>query len=443
MPKYDIGVRCDYFLPMKDGRADVLRDIFLGINGATIQSVIPWKEDLEKNCKEFFHARDQVVMPGLINGHTHLPMTLFRGLEDDVPFHVWLFDRILPLESKFVSSDFVRVGTELAALECIRFGTTTVTDMYMYCGSVADVIDRAGLRGIASQTWASFPLPEDKDVGTNKTPVFEALLEKYKNHDRVQIGLGPHAPYSCEDDILKEIVRLRDTYGSTIQIHVSETKNEVEEAQKKYGKTPVARLNDLGILQKGTICAHCVHLDDHDLEIMKKSGASVVYNPDSNTKLGSGIAPIVKYLSRGIPVALGTDGSASNNDLSLFGAMDLGTKIQKQASNSSTAMIGEQALRIATWEGARALGLGDVTGSLEEGKKADIICIDLNFPHMQPVHNITSQLVYSANGLEVDSVICNGAFLMRDKKILEFNAAKIREEADHYRDEIQKALKEI
>lgn len=442
--KYSFGIRADYFLPMKNGKAESQRDIFLGITGSKITAITPWRDGLEKDCAEFLHAQDQVVMPGLVNGHTHLAMTLFRGLEDDVPFHVWLFERILPLEAKFVSADFVRVGSELAALECIRFGTTTVTDMYMYCDSVADVIDRAGLRGVLSQTFASFPLPEDKDVGTNKIPVFERFHARYKNHERVTASLGPHAPYTCEDSLLKEVAALADRTGAPIQIHVSETRKEVEEARAKYRESPVERLKRLGILRKGTICAHCVHLDEADQKIMQESGASVVYNPDSNTKLGSGIAPIPSYLAKGIPVAFGTDGSASNNDLSLFGAMDLGTKIQKQALGDTTAMSAEQALRLATYEGARAIGLGNKIGSLEVGKLADLICVDLSDPHMQPVHSIASQLVYSASGLEVDTVFCNGVPLMRKKKIINtLDQAKIRKEADLYRDKIQEELRKI
>lgn len=434
-----LGIRCDHFLSMAAGEAIPQRDIFVGIKDGKIAEVSPWTAEAETRCDQFIDARNQVVLPGLINGHTHLAMTLFRGLEDDVPFHQWLFERILPLEAKLVDREFVRVGTELAALECIRFGVTTVCDMYFYADQIADVIDRAGLRALVSQVFAAGPLPEDRELGTDKAKLFEQLRSKYAAHPRITPMLGPHAPYTCDDVILKKVAQISEQTGAPVTIHLSETEHEVQDSFKEHGKTPVKRLYDLGLLQRRAICAHGVHLDEADQALIKKSGAAIVYNPDSNLKLSSGIAPIARYLADGVQVAFGTDGSASNNDLSLFGAMDVGTKLQKLANHSNTAMVAAQALKCATWGGAHALGLGDRVGSIEVGKEADLICVDLDFPHMQPVHDVRSQLVYAAQGLEVDTVICRGQVLMRGKKIRALNSSRIMEEVAQWRTRIQSA----
>lgn len=439
--KYSLGIECDYFLSMKNGEVLPERNIFIGIQDNKIVHIAPQSKELRQNCDELIEAKNQVVMPGFVNGHTHLPMSLMRGLEDDLPFQQWLFERILPLEQKLVTADFVRIGTELSALECIRFGTTTVADMYFYAQDVVNVWDKAGLRGLISQVFADFPLPEDSVLGNDKSHLFAQLHERCTGHSRLHASLGPHAPYSCGDETLKKVRALSDKFGAPVQIHLSETRNEVEESIKKYGKTPVQRLYDVGFLSSKTICAHCVHLNEADMELMHKSEAHAIYNPDSNLKLSSGIAPIPQYLSKGISVGLGTDGAASNNDLSMFSAMDVGTKIQKLAAGRNDIMSAEQALRLATYSGAKALGLLDQVGSLEIGKRADIAIVDLNFPHMQPVHNIASQLVYSAQGLEVHTVICDGRILMENKKIQVLDETTIYHEAQGLRDKIQTALR--
>lgn len=441
--KFDLGVFAETFLSMKDSRAVVEKNIFLGVVKGEIVEICPWKKSLRSKCKKFIDGKGQVCLPGMVNGHSHLPMTLFRGLEDDVPFHVWLFERILPLEGKMVSKDFVKVGTELAALECIRFGVTTVNEMYFYAAETAAALDRAGMRGIVSQTVAKFPLPEDKDLGTDKFKVFRDAKKKFSKSNRIEIGLAPHAPYSCDDALLRKVLEVADETNSPIHIHVSETAKEVEDSKKEFGITPVERLQKLGLLRSRTLCAHCVHLDDVDIEIFKKSGASVLYNPDSNMKLASGIAPVAEYLKEGIPVSLGTDGSASNNDLSIFGAMDIGTKLQKLAFQDSTAMTAEQALVAATIGGAKALGLGDKVGSLEVGKRADFIFVDFQFPHLQPVHNPVSHLVYAAQGLEVDTVVCDGKLLMEKKKFKTLNEKSVYKKATAWRNKIAKELGQL
>ena len=439
---YDLVIRCDYFVPMCEAPVpEVQRDVFLGIRNGEIAEIAA--KDISGRAKKFIDARDKAVLPGLVNGHTHLAMTLFRGLEDDLPFQKWLFERILPLESKLVDRDFVRIGTELGAIESIRFGVTSVCDMYFFAETSAEVIDRAGIRALVGQVFASVPFPEDKVVGSDKAAAFRKLYDKYTRHPRIVPTLAPHAPYTCSEAVLREVTVLSNEYGCPIHIHVSETQAEVEESRRRHGKTPVQYLYELGILKGKTVCAHCVHLDEADADLFHKSGASVVYNPDSNLKLSSGIAPISRYLKKGIPVAIGTDGAASNNDLSIFGAMDIGTKIQKLAQSDNTAMVAGQTLRCATIGGATALGIDDKVGSLEVGKRADIVIVDLKFPHMQPVHNIISQLVYSAQGLEVDTVICDGKLLMESKKVLALDEERVFREAAIMRDKIQQAIGEL
>jgi 5-methylthioadenosine/S-adenosylhomocysteine deaminase len=439
--KFEIGIFAETLLPMSGGKMSVEKKRFLGINDGKIAYAGPWKASLKSQCKKFIDGTGMVALPGFVNGHTHLPMTLFRGLEDDVPFHVWLFERILPLEGQMVSRSFVKDGTELAALECIRFGVTTVNEMYFYAGETAAVLERAGIRAIVSQTMADFPLPEDKDLGADKFALVAGLQKKYRGHTRIEIGFGPHAPYSCGDELLKRVAT--ESKGAPIHIHVSETAKEVKDSQEKYGISPVERLDKLGILRPRTICAHCVHLDAQDREIFVKSGASAVYNPDSNAKLCSGIAPVADYIKRGIPVAFGTDGAASNNDLSMFGAMDLGTKLQKLSLSDPLAMKAADALLAATYGGARALGLENVIGSLEEGKSADIVLVDLSHPHLQPVNDPVSHLVYSAQGMEVDTVLCEGKVLLEGREFRTLKAEPIYKKAESWRKKIAANLKKL
>lgn len=441
--KFDWGIRARYALPMRDPEVRTEEDFFIGVKGTRISFAGPFKKSLQARSKKFLDAKGMVVLPGLVNAHTHLAMTLFRGLEDDVPLKTWLFERIFPLEGQFVAPDFIKAGTELAALECIRFGTTTVSDMYFYPETSIRVWEDYGLRGVFGQAFIGFPIPEDKKLGPDRFARFNRLFEKFKDHPRIEIALAPHAPYTCDDELLKAVARRAKETGALIHIHLAEAPHEVPDSVKKHGKTPVEHLNELGVLGPRTLCAHGVHLSESDRRIMKQTGAHVVHNPDSNCKLGSGVAPVAAYLRDGIPVALGTDGSASNNDLSLFGVMDLATKLQKVTHGDSTALTAAQALWMATRGGAEALRMQDRIGSLEEGKEADFILVDLEFPHMQPVYDPVSHLVYSAQGLEVDTVFCAGKPLLRGKKFVGFSASGAYKRAETFRKKISKHLEKL
>jgi 5-methylthioadenosine/S-adenosylhomocysteine deaminase len=437
---FDLGIRADYFLNVSSQKVSVERNRFIGIKGNQIEEVTSAKASQKKDCKRYWDLGGRIVMPGMVNGHVHLPMTLFRGLEDDVSFHTWLFERILPLEAELVSPAFVRDGVELAAWESIRFGVTTLNEMYFFIEEALRVLDRVGLRAIVSQPLAMFPLPEDKLVGLDKFAHVLKMRKRYGLHPRLEVGLGPHAPYSCDDAQLKKVGEMARELGMPIHIHVAETAREVEEHISKHKESPLSRLERLGVLRPRTICAHMVHLSEADRSLLKKSGASVVYNPDSNAKLGSGIAPICDYLKRSIPVGLGTDGAASNNDLSLFGAMDLGAKLQKLAAGDPSAYKAESALYSATLGGATALGWQDRIGSIEAGKRADLVVMDLNQPHLNPRNDLVSHLVYAAQGLEVTSVIVDGKVLMEDRNMKTVDPSAISRKAERWRSQIQKAL---
>lgn len=439
MKRFDLGVYAESLLPMRGGEAKLETKRFIGIKDGAIVEVGPWKPARKRECKRFLDGTGKLCLPGFVNGHTHLAMTLFRGLEDDVPFHTWLFERILPLEAAMVSKKFVHDGTALAALECIRFGVTTVNEMYFFTEESASLLEKVGLRGIVSQAIADFPLPEDKVVGSDKFSLFHALRKKFARSKLVEIGLGPHAPYSCSDELLRRVGDTAREAGAPIHIHVSETAREVEESRSKYGMSPVERLAKLGVLGKRTLCAHCVHLDARDRDLFAESGAAAIYNPDSNMKLGSGVAPVTDYLRRRIPLAFGTDGSASNNSLNMIGALNLGTKLQKLATADNVGMVAAEALVAATYGGAKALGLRDV-GSLETGKRADFILVDLKHPHMQPMHDPVSHLIYSASGMEVSATVCEGRVLYLDGKFLTIDAKKTYSQAAAWAKKIQKQL---
>lgn len=442
MNEFDLGLRCGHLMPMTGGEVTEYKNQFVGVRGAEIVKVCDWQESFRSQCSHFIDAQDKAVMPGLINAHTHLAMTLFRGFEDDVPFDVWLFQRVLPAERELVNEEFVRVGTSLAALESIRFGVTTVSDMYFYTQTIAEVIDTAGLRAFIGQAWSDYPLPEDPDLGRDKVKLFKNFNQKYAQHPRIYPALSPHAPYSCTDEIWQEVVDLAEKHDVLIHTHVSETENEVKESIEKYQMTPVKRLQKLGVL-KHAICAHSIHLNDEDIEIYKTEGAAMIYNPDSNLKLSSGVAPIPKYFKANVPVAMGTDGAASGNNLSIIQAINVGTKLQKLVNHDNTSMTAAHALNAATLGGARALRLADRIGSIEEGKLADIIAVDLSSPHMKPLYSVAGQMAYSANGLDVDTTICHGQVLMENKKILSMNVEEVYAQVDRYQEKMQTELEKL
>ncbi len=383
------------------------------------------KEGIE--AKKKIDAKKGLILPGLINGHTHAAMSLFRGLADDLPLMEWLNNYIFPVESR-MDGNFVYIGTRLACAEMILSGTTTFCDMYLFEEEVATAAREAGMRCLVGEVLYDFPSPNYGPIkkGFEYT---EQLIRKWQNDPMVSIAVEPHSPFTCSPDLLVTSSKLALTHGVPLIIHLAETRSEVDELEKKYGKTPVEYLLSLDILGPHLIADHCVHLDSEDIEILAEHKVRVIDNPESNMKLASGVAPVPELLARGVVVGLGTDGCASNNNLDLLGEMDMAAKLHKVHNMDPTVMDALTVLKMATIEGARALGLEGLTGSLEPGKKADLIVVDSQSPHMTPMYNPFSHLVYSARGNDVVHAIINGHQVMENRNLLTLNLTEIMTDA--------------
>jgi len=380
-------------------------------------------------------GRGCLTMPGLVNAHTHAPMALFRGLVDDLPLKVWLEEYIFPAEGRWVDADFVFWGTLLACAEMIRSGTTTFVDGYFFEEQVARAVEQAGLRAILGEGILDFPTPDSPSPAESFKKA-EAFLQHYRNSSLIHPALFPHSVYTCSPVLLGKCKELREFYGAPMIIHLAETRNEVEEVYNKYGKSPVNHMENLGLLSPSLIACHCVWLTDVEMDLLARRGVKVVHNPESNMKLASGVAPIPELLARGVPVGLGTDGCASNNNLDLFQEMDSAAKLHKVHRLDSTVMPADVVLHMATLGGAKVLGLDKEIGSLEVGKKADVIVLDFNRPHLQPIYNITSHLVYSATGADVRDVIIDGQLVMQNRQLLTLDEEKILRKAKEWHKKI-------
>jgi len=358
-------------------------------------------------------ARGGIIMPGLINAHTHAAMTCFRGLADDLPLMTWLNDYIFPAEAK-LTFDTVRHGTRLACSEMILSGTTTFCDMYLFEDAVAQAAKEAGMRAVVGEVIYDFPSPNYGPVekGLKYT---EDLIEKWRDDPLITIAVEPHSAYVCSPELLQKLRAIADQNGVPMVIHLAETEREVNDIRKRYGRTPVGHLAEIGFLSSNLIADHCVALTSEDMSLLKDFDVKVAHNPESNMKLASGIAPIPELLKLGITVGIGTDGCASNNNLDMFQEIDTVAKLHKVHTLDPTVMDVRTVVRMATIDGARVLGIGDITGSLEAGRKADIIIIDIRRPHLMPMYNVYSHLVYAANGSDVVTTIVNGQVLMQDR----------------------------
>lgn len=440
MKHFDLVLRCGSLVTMAGGKYETLKDRFLGVVGTRIAEISPWTDEGWKSSRTL-DARDQIVMPGLVNAHSHLPMTLFRGLGDDLPFHDWLNKYILPLEGKLVAPDFVRVGTELACAESILGGVTTLYDMYYFEDVIAEVVDRFGLRGVLGETVFDFAAPDNKAKDGSDYRILDKLVERWGTHERIRPMIAPHAPYTCSDATLKGAAAYAQKKNILLGIHVSETRGEVEGSLKDHGKTPAQRLYDLGVMEARCCFAHCVHVTPTEIALMERTETSAVYNPESNMKLGAGAMPLRALLDGGVTVALGTDGPASNNDLNIFKEMDTGAKLQKLTESRNDAVTAPELLRMATLGGAEALGLGKITGSLEVGKFADFIIVDPRVPHMQPLYDVAAQLVYASTGQEVRTSVCHGKVLMEDRRIVGLDMTGLLKRVDEMRLRVEHALR--
>ena len=390
-------------------------------------------------CRQTIDATGKVIIPGLVNTHTHIPMVLFRGISDDLDLQEWLTKYIFPAEGKNVTEDFVRAGTRLGLAEMIRGGTTTYCDMYYFEDAIADETFKAGVRGVLGETIIQFPVPD------NKTPedamrYSETFIKKWQNNPLITPALAPHAPYTLSTDHLKAIKNLSDRLNAPLVIHLAETQTEVNEITEKYGARPIEYLEKIGFLNDRTIAAHVVFANENEIGILKNRGVGVAHNPQSNMKLASGVSPVPQMLNAGIAVGLGTDGAASNNDLNLWEEMDTAAKLHKVFSKDPKVLTAEQAFEMATIRGARALNLETQIGSIEIGKRADIVLVDFGGLHQTPFYNYYSHLVYATKASDVLTVIINGRIVMRDRRLLTLDENAIKKDANLYRDKIIKSL---
>jgi len=384
---------------------------------------------------------EAILMPGLINTHTHAAMSLLRGIADDLRLQDWLEKYIFPAEAKNVTPDFVLWGTRLACLEMMLSGTTTFVDMYYFEDRVAQAAKEAGMRGVLGETILKFKSP-DSATPNDALQFTEKFIQQYKNDPLIVPAPAPHAIFTNEDRDLRAARQLADKYSVPVIIHLSETKVENDDALRTRGMSPTRLLDTLGVLNGPTIAAHGVWLDDADMKILKERGTGIAHCPSSNMKLASGVAPVIKLLGLGIPVGLGTDGPAgSNNDFDMMEEMNLAADLQKVTTGDPTALNAEQAIAMATIQGARVAGLEKQTGSLEPGKRADLITLRLDRPHAVPLYNVYSQIVYALKGSDVEDVMINGKPIVHEGRSLTLDEKLILAKAKEYGAKVAASLK--
>jgi 5-methylthioadenosine/S-adenosylhomocysteine deaminase len=393
------------------------------VAGGRILSVTPLAEGVDVSAAAagtdviLVDATDRFIVPGLVNAHGHAPMVLFRGIADDLRLMQWLQEFIFPAEKNNVTAAFVKSGTELAALEMIRSGTTTFADMYYFEDQVAEACDAAGMRCVAGETLIEFPAPANKTI-PEALAYTEKFLKRWAGHPRVTAAVAPHSTYLANPDTIKAAKALADRYDAPILIHLSESADEQKTVRERYGKTPTEHARDLGLLRKGVLGAHGIWLTDADRKILRDAEVGIAHCPQSNMKLASGTAPVREMLAEGMRLGLGTDGAASNNDLDMFEEMATAAFLAKHAAGDPTVAPAAKVLEMATLGGARALGMEDRIGSLEAGKRADVVGVDVSAPRMTPMFDAVSHLVYAAKGADVRHVVVEGRVVMRDRAVL-------------------------
>lgn len=406
----------------------------VAIRKDTITAIGPAIDFSDWSAARIIDAKGGIIMPGLINSHTHAAMTCFRGLADDLQLMTWLNDHIFPAEAK-LDDQKVYLGALLACAEMIMSGTTCFCDMYLFEDAVARAAKQAGVRAVVGEVLYDFDSPNYGPIekGFEYT---QTLIDTWKDDPLVTIAVEPHSAYLCQPELLKKAFSLTQSYSIPLVIHLAESKSEVAQIKERYDRTPVEHLAEIEVLAPNVLACHCVELTENDISLLQRFDVKVAHNAESNMKLASGVAPIPKLLNAGICVGLGTDGCASNNDLDLFLEMDSVAKLHKAKTLDPTAMNARTVLKMATIQSARALGLNQVIGSLETGKKADLIVIDTNKPHLTPMFNPVSHLVYAAMGSDVTTSIINGSVVMEDRQLISLDLKSVMED-------INKIAKEI
>src|SRR5438552_11085866 len=425
-----------------DGTRTIYDDGAVVVRGDKIVAVGPRAEvEAKYASSQTIDARGKLVLPGFINGHTHVPMTLFRGLHDDVTLNDWLYKYIFPAEAKNVNEEFVRWGTRLAAAEQIRSGVTTFADMYYFEDAIAEETKAAGMRGVLGQTFIDFPGRDNKTHDQLLTCA-ERFLQRWRNDPLIHAAVAPHSIYTDSEQTLKDAATLARKYNAPILIHVAEMKKELDESLEKNHATPVQYLDRIGLLGPDVLAAHCIYVNDTDRKILAERKVGCAHNPSSNMMLASGIAPVVEERAAGIAVGLGTDGPAgSNNDFNLMEEIDLAAKLQKISKMDPRALGARGAVEMATIDGARALHLEKQIGSLEPGKKADLILISLDAPNAVPMFDAYSQLAYSLKAADIETVVIGGRVVMRNHKLLTVNEPAAIAKAREYQTKIAASLK--
>jgi 5-methylthioadenosine/S-adenosylhomocysteine deaminase len=418
----------------------VIDDGGIAISNGHIVAIGPRAEiEGAYTARQRVDSRGKVLAPGLINGHTHIPMVLFRGLADDLDLQEWLTKYIFPAEAKNVTEQFVRVGARLGLAEMIRGGTTTYCDMYYFEDAIADETAKAGVRGVLGETVIDFPVADNKTYAEGLAYA-ERFVARWKGHELIIPAIAPHAPYTVSEEHLKAARAFSDRTGAPIVIHIAETKREVDDMVKAKGASPVAYLDRIGFLNDRVIAAHMVWPQGSDIAVLQKRGVGVVHNPQSNMKLAAGVAPVPKMLNDGVLLGLGTDGAASNNDLNMWEEMDTVAKLHKVFTGDPKVISAQQAFEFATIRGAQALHLEKEIGSLEVGKRADLLVINRDTLNQIPVYNIYSDLVYATKAADVETVIINGRIVMRERRLLTLDEAAVKVEARAFRDKIIKSV---
>ena len=436
MQKVDLVITADWIIPIVPADT-VLTDHAIVIDDGKIIALVA-KTEVEQRfqVKETVSLNKHILMPGLINAHGHLAMSLLRGYADDLPLQPWLEDHIWPTESKYISEQFVKDGAALAIAEMIRSGTTCFSDMYFFPDQTAEVAHQARMR-----CQLSFPILEFPSAWAANPDEYISkglsLHDRYRTHSLITVGFGPHAPYTVSDETFARIVPLAMELQAGIQVHLHETAHEIDQSMSERDCRPLKRLYDLGVLTPQTQCVHMTQTNDEDIELLVSSGAHVVHCPESNLKLANGFCSVSKLGKAGVNVAIGTDGCASNNDLDLFGELHTASLLAKGVAGDAAAVNSYQALAMATINGAKALNIDDQVGSLEVGKAADIIAIDVDDLEQMPLYNPLSALVYTHNGHRVTHSWVQGRPLMADRQLLTINREEIMLKAHHWQQKLR------
>jgi 5-methylthioadenosine/S-adenosylhomocysteine deaminase len=435
----DLIVRGGTIVTM-DGARRVIEDGAVVVQNGRIKDIGPRAElEARYTARATIDATGRLVIPGLINGHTHIPMTLFRGLADDLDLQEWLTKYIFPAEAKNVSEEFVRVGTRLGLAEMIRGGTTTYCDMYYFEDAIADETAKAGVRGVLGETIIDFPVADNK-THEEAMAYAERFIRKWQNHPLIVPALAPHAPYTVSEEHLRAVRALSDRLKAAIVIHVAETQKEVDDLVKSKGTSPVDYLARIGFLNERVIAAHVVFPTEAEIATLKRLGVGVVHNPQSNMKLASGVAPVPRMIAEDIRLGLGTDGAASNNDLNMWEEMDTAAKLHKVFARDPKVVSAQEAFELATIRGARALHMEREIGSLEIGKRADLVIVETDDLNQTPLYNIYSNLIYATKAADVQTVVIEGRVVMRDQRLLTLDENDIKARARVFREQIIRSL---